>query len=89
MFNCLEVEVKEVEVNEGMSFLVEKVRFGLNNDDGNRKKEFLYLPATLVSTNHSKFYLLEIKSKYENHSYYETIFKRDFHTKVSNNILKL
>ncbi|RFU69509.1 hypothetical protein D0469_09085 [Peribacillus saganii] len=92
MFNCLkdkkERNKKEVNVFVGMNLLVERVRFSENND-GNKKKDIVLLPAKIISTKYSKFYVIEIQSNFYHQTYHLAIFKTDFHEKVSNNILKL
>jgi hypothetical protein len=92
MFNCLKdrngEDMKEVEVFNEMEFLVERVRFS-ENMEGKRKKEILLLPAKMISTGHSKFYLIEVKSNFDHYAYHLAIFKTDFHLKFSNRILKL
>lgn len=91
MFDCLKekVEKKKVVVCIGMEVIIEKVRFKeLRNEK--KKKVNLYLPAKIVSTKHKNFYVLKIKSNYDNISYFETINKDEFHNKLTSNFtLKL
>ena len=81
MFECLIDDglkvMKEVKVMEGMNLVVERIRFG-GEENGRKRKEILHLPAKILSTNYSNFYLLEIQSNYQNHSYKQTIHKKDF-----------
>lgn len=89
IFNCLKDKLemdKEVMVWDGMELKVRKIRYS-ENENGKRKREFFYFPAKIISTNHSKFYLIEINSK--THSYKETISKKDFQNKISDNTLIL
>lgn len=89
MFNCLkDKKEKEVNVVIGMNIFVKRVRFSENNE-GNRKKDIVRLPAKIISTKYSNFYLIEIQSNYNQQSYRLAIFKTDFHQNFSNNILKL
>ncbi|WP_078549739.1 hypothetical protein [Litchfieldia alkalitelluris] len=83
MFNCLRGKRKnELEINNGMEFMIKRVRFTLEDVEKKSKRESLHLFAKVISINHPKFFTLKIKSNYEEKYYIETFPKEEFIEKI-------
>lgn len=91
MFSCLKEGNKvELTVVEGMNFSINRRRFTLVDEKNEKsKREIIPLKATVISTKHPKFYLIEITSNYQNRSYIETYNKEDFQSRIQEQIITL